>query len=141
MQNVVQNKPFKLKPPAKKKTTEAVTMKAIRDVLRYKGWFVVRNQQGMGSHAGLSDLVAIKNSIVIWIEVKAEKGYMSPHQEQFKQDISTHGGLYILAKTVDDVVQYIDSIYYVVPALNGEASTLCKPCHGMRTEIISSKIK
>lgn len=136
MSRTTKEKPFKLKSPKPKAPTETSILRAIREMLRYKGWLVIRNQQGMGSHKGMADMVAIKDSITIWIEVKAEKGYQSNYQIAFEQEISTHGGIYVLVKSVDDMVKYIDKIFYVVPALNGATSTLIKPCKGMRTEYI-----
>lgn len=138
MNNTKKEPAFKLKSPKPKKTNETSILRAIRDTLRLKGWYVIRNQQSMGSHQGLADLIAIKDSVVLWIEVKAQNGYQSPYQKEFEQAISTHGGFYIIAKSVDNVLKYIDNIFYVVPALNGETSTLIKPCKGMRTEFIES---
>ena len=37
------------------------------------------------------------------IEVKAPRGKLTAQQERFKQMIEGHGGLYILARTLEDV--------------------------------------
>ena len=58
----------------------------IRDYLRMKGW-----------------LSALKDGITIYIEVKTSKGYQSDYQKQFQQDIESHGGVYILARSIEDV--------------------------------------
>ena len=76
---------------------------AIREHLRWHGWFVIRHQQTLGSHKGLSDLTAIKNGVTVYIEVKKPAGRQSEDQQQFQADIESHGGLYILAKSVEDV--------------------------------------
>ena len=75
----------------------------IRDYLRMKGWFVIRHQQSMGSLKGLSDLSALKDGITIYIEVKTSKGHQSQYQMQFQHDIEAHGGIYILARSIEDV--------------------------------------
>lgn len=90
----------KAKPKAPK---EVDIQSAIRDYLRWSGWFVIRHQQTLGSHKGLSDLTAIKAGRTVYIEVKTPKGVLSADQEQFRSDIEAHGGTYIVARSVDDV--------------------------------------
>ena len=85
------------------KEKETDIQNQIRDYLRMKGWFVIRHQQSMGSLKGLSDLSALKDGITIYIEVKTSKGYQSDYQKQFQQDIESHGGVYILARSIEDV--------------------------------------
>ena len=41
-----------------KQNPETVIQNQIRDLLRMDGWFVIRHQQGMGCHKGLSDPVS-----------------------------------------------------------------------------------
>lgn len=87
--------------PHKEKETDIQNQ--IRDYLRMKGWFVIRHQQSMGSLKGLSDLSALKEGMTIYIEVKTSKGKQSEYQKQFQQEIESHGGVYILARGIDDV--------------------------------------
>lgn len=75
----------------------------IRYFLRMKGWFVIRHQQGIGSHKGMSDLTAIKDGRTVYIEVKTPAGRLSADQERFQYDIESHGGTYIVARCIDDV--------------------------------------
>ena len=83
--------------------TETDIQNAIRDFLRWRGWFVIRHQQGLGCHKGLSDLTAIKNGRTVYIEVKRPKGTQSDDQLDFQADIEAHGGLYVVARSVEDV--------------------------------------
>lgn len=83
--------------------TETDIQNAIRDFLRWRGWFVIRHQQGLGCHKGLSDLTAIKGGRTVYIEVKRPKGTQSDAQLDFQADIEAHGGLYVVARSVDDV--------------------------------------
>lgn len=85
------------------KEKETDIQNQIRDYLRMKGWFVIRHQQSMGSLKGLSDLSALKDGITIYIEVKTSKGHQSQYQMQFQHDIESHGGIYILARSIEDV--------------------------------------
>ena len=83
--------------------TETEIQNAIRDFLRWRGWFVIRHQQGLGCHKGLSDLTAIKGGRTVYIEVKRPKGTQSDDQLDFQADIEAHGGLYVVARSVEDV--------------------------------------
>jgi len=86
---------------------ETDIQRQIRDYLRAAGWYVIRNQQNMGSHAGLSDLTAIRRGRVLWIEVKTQKGTQSDAQIEFQQAIEAHGGEYVLARCLEDVWEAI----------------------------------
>ena len=83
--------------------TETEIQNAIREYLRWRGWFVIRHQQGLGCHKGLSDLTAIKGGKTVYIEVKRPKGTQSDDQLDFQADIEAHGGLYVVARSVEDV--------------------------------------
>ena len=76
---------------------------AIRDYLRWTGWYVVRHHQTLGSHVGLADLQAIKGGQVLMIEVKARRGRQSQDQLEFEREWTEHGGIYIVARSVEDV--------------------------------------
>lgn len=91
----------KTKPPA---PTEAEIQTTIRQFLEWRGWFVYKNHQSMGSHKGIADLTAIKDHQVVWVEIKSKKGNLSGWQQQFKEEILAHGGIYIVATSVDDLL-------------------------------------
>ncbi len=59
----------------------------ITDYLRLTGWFVWSNYQTMGSFKGLSDLTAIKDGIVLFIEVKKPGGIQSPEQVKWDMEV------------------------------------------------------
>ena len=84
---------------------ETVIQNRIRDFLRMHGWYVMRHQQSLGSLKGMSDLTAIKNGKTIYIEVKTPRGHQSQYQKDFQQEIESHGGIYILARDIEDVEQ------------------------------------
>jgi len=97
-----QNKNTKL--PAIK---ESEIQKTIKEYLQYKGFFVVKIHQSLGSYKGIADLVAIKSCVTIWIEVKTEKGKLSKYQEQFQQDIEEHGGMYWICRNIEDLKSHM----------------------------------
>lgn len=89
--------------PSVPKITESMIQRSIMETLRWKGWFVVKIHQSLGSYKGIADLYAIKKGRSVWIEVKTATGKLSEHQEQFKVDIERNGGIYIVARSVDDL--------------------------------------
>lgn len=60
--------------------TEAELQKAILDAARQFGWLVYHTHDSRRSQAGFPDLVMVKGSRIIFAELKAEKGRLSPAQ-------------------------------------------------------------
>ena len=89
------------KKPAGPKETEI--QNAMRDYLRMFGWFVIRHQQGLGCHKGLSDLTAIKDGWTVYVEAKTGKGTLSDDQKEFRDDIIASGGTYVIGRCIEDV--------------------------------------
>ena len=75
----------------------------VQDYLRWKGWFVFYLLQGLGCYPGLSDLVAVKNGRVVFIELKTTRGRQSEYQRKFQADMEAAGGEYVLCRGVDDL--------------------------------------
>jgi Holliday junction resolvase len=84
---------------------ESVIVQQVRDYLRVTGWYVIRIQQGIGCHRGLSDLIAVKDGQTVFIECKTAKGKLSEHQEKFRAEIAVRGGRYVVARSIDDVMR------------------------------------
>jgi VRR-NUC domain. len=100
---------LKSAPQKRKKNPETDIQNQVRSRLRANGWFVIRHQQGMGCHKGLSDLTAIRDGETVYIEIKIpHRGYLSENQKQFKSDIEGHGGKYIVARRFEDVDELCD---------------------------------
>jgi hypothetical protein len=51
----------------------------------------------------MSDIWAVKNGTVYFIEVKKPDGRMSPEQQQFRAEATAAGATYVLATSIDDV--------------------------------------
>jgi Holliday junction resolvase len=90
--------------------TENQIQSGIRDFLRFKGWFVIRHQQSLGSHPGLPDLQAVKGGVTWWIEVKKPGGRLSLVQEKFRDSIQAAGGNWMVAMSVEDIVAQIPEL-------------------------------
>lgn len=94
----------KIKSPRISPVKESDIQAQIKEYLLRKGWFVVKIHQSLGCVKGIADLYAIKNGRSVWIEVKTPNGRLSEHQERFWSDVVNHGGIYIVARSVDDVI-------------------------------------
>jgi hypothetical protein len=58
---------------------------------------------------GTPDLLGVWNGCALAIEVKVAKGRQSHEQKMFQRAWEARGGLYILARSVDDVLKRISS--------------------------------
>jgi len=89
---------------------ETIIRKGIMAELRRAGWFVIYNMQmGFGQHKGLADLTCMRDGTVIFVECKTPEGKQSPEQIQFQKDTEAHGVRYILARSVYDVREMLNS--------------------------------
>ena len=93
-----------------KQNPETIIQNAVKQYLQMRGWFVIRNQQGLGSHKGMADLTACKGGTVVFIEVKTPKGYLSEYQKKFQRDIASYGCIYEVARSIEDA-EHIDRRY------------------------------
>jgi Holliday junction resolvase len=91
--------------------SEAAVLTQVRDYLRVKGFYVMRIHQSLGSQRGVSDLIAIKDGKVIFIECKSQhaKSRQSGEQLIFQQQIEKHGGINVLARSYEDGERVIKS--------------------------------
>lgn len=87
----------------KPKITESDIQRQIKEYLQWHGWFVVKIHQSLGSYRGIADLYALKNGRHVWIEVKTPTGRLSEDQVKFREDVLAHGGVYIVARGIEDV--------------------------------------
>lgn len=103
-------------------TPEGAVLSSARTLLRFHGWKVYRIQQAMGSHKGMTDLVAVKRGEdgkcrTVWVECKApertdarghlrREGKLSPEQVQFRDEIRGEGGEHAVVSSLDDVAEY-----------------------------------
>ena len=78
---------------------------AIEETLRNNGYDVTYHQQGMGCRKGYPDDTALKDGLTYYIEVKTPdpKSYLKPAQRKVKADIEAHGGIFIVARCLDDI--------------------------------------
>lgn len=53
---------------------------------------------------GVADLICLKDGRMIAIEVKSETGKQRPEQKEFEANVNGNGGTYLLARSVQDVI-------------------------------------
>lgn len=82
----------------------------IKAYLKSIGAYYVKYFGNQFSQVGVPDILCCYKGRFIGIEVKNEKGKTSPLQDVNIQQIKDAGGLAIVARTVDEVKQLIDSI-------------------------------
>jgi hypothetical protein len=70
-----------------------------------KGFFV-----DAGVYAGASDIVAIHNGRVLWLEAKTGCGRQTREQKIFEREITQHGGEYFVFRSVDEVRLIVDRV-------------------------------
>lgn len=101
--------------------SEHDTQAAILDYLAYRRIFHWRNNTGaMRSEyngkarffrfgaVGSPDIFALKAGTCYGIEVKGEKGKQSDAQKEFQVRFEAAGGVYVLARSIDDVGQAVN---------------------------------
>ena len=97
------------------KTPEAVVLGACLDYLRIRGHFVARINNGAfetkrGGWARSTDVLGIADIMGITaagrglaVECKSDKGRLSKSQEIFRAAWIARGGVYILARSIEDL--------------------------------------
>ena len=104
------------KPKKPRQHLEKDIQSAISQYLRAKKIFHWRNNTGAVKtnnrmisfgKKGSSDIFALHQGRFYAIEVKSPKGEHRSSQKQFQSDVEVSGGIYILARSVDDVINHL----------------------------------
>lgn len=84
-------------------------------------WFAVPNGEyrskrtlsklkGMGVRAGVADLAfVLPGGKAAFLELKSPRGYPSPEQRTFRDDVERAGGLYAIAKSQDEAIAVLEA--------------------------------
>jgi Holliday junction resolvase len=104
-------------------TPEGKIKAEIREYLDKTGWYAFNvaqfNKKGYKIHGGISDLIAIKNGQVLFIEVKTPTGTLLESQVEFSREIVEHGGKYVIARSVEDLMEIADKLRKKMEEMNG----------------------
>lgn len=91
-------------------TPESKLKSDIKAYLKANGIFWAMVQGGAFSKPGDPDMLACVHGRFVAIEGKTYEGSMRPLQEVRKTQIEQSGGVYVIARTVDDVRRAVDAI-------------------------------
>jgi len=93
----------------KPKMLEKDVTKSIRAYLSMRSIFHWKVWQGLGSTKGVADIIGIYKGKPLAIEVKTPNGKLSAHQEAFLGNWRNQGGIAIVARSVDDVINALNA--------------------------------
>lgn len=86
------------------KLSEKQITKQIRDYLKIKNIFHWKVFQTLGSARGVADIIGIYKRQPLAIEIKNQKGKLSSQQRLFLMNFAENGGIVIVARSVEDVI-------------------------------------
>ena len=97
---------------------EKEIQKVISEYLTLKRIFFYRNNSGafrsegggfyrFGA-TGSPDIVAVIRGKYIGIEVKTERGILSPGQKQFKENLEKAGGIYLVVRSLNELLDQLN---------------------------------
>lgn len=73
-----------------------------------------RNKKSRFQKNGVADIIMVKNyydlPIVIFFEVKSEKGRQTDSQKEFEKELEEINGFYFLVKSIDDVILCLEIV-------------------------------
>ena len=86
-----------------KKQPEAGLKKTVREYLRILHWYVVTIQGSPFGTKGVSDLIAMRDKRVLFLEIKTGTGKLSDHQKEFARNVHEQGVEYHVVRDLDDL--------------------------------------
>lgn len=89
---------------------ESALKKKFKDYIEYRGGFWSSIQAGPGSKIGDPDMIACYKGVYVAIEGKTYEGSQSEWQKLRQKQIQAAGGIYLLARTVEDIADTFDEI-------------------------------
>ena len=90
--------------------TETDIKHQIRDYLRARNIFNFPILQTLGTYKGAPDRIIFFKGKTICCEIKKPSGVQSEYQKQFQVDVERSGGIYIIAKSLDDVISALSRV-------------------------------
>lgn len=91
-------------------TEESQTKTDIRKLLSHRGAFWSNVAGGPYSKPGDPDIIACYHGMFIGIEAKTYRGKQSEIQKVRERQIRDAGGIYMIARTVADVEEFLDDL-------------------------------
>ena len=81
----------------------------IKRFLKQVGFSIWDTEQNRRTRVtpGLSDLIAFGHGVILFIEVKTEKGTLSADQEVFGDAVAQNGGTFLVWRSTHDAWDYL----------------------------------
>ena len=73
------------------KVSERDLREQIRDLCKFFGWRMYFSWTSLHSPGGFPDLVLVRDSVILAVELKSEKGKLTPEQEEWLLALSKAG--------------------------------------------------
>lgn len=91
----------------------------IKKFLKEVGFYVIDTEQNRRTRVtpGLSDLIAFGHGVVLFVEVKTEKGKLSAYQEEFGGAVSQNGGNFLVWRSTHDAWDYLVQVGVIEEAV------------------------
>ena len=88
---------------------EAQIRQDIKRLLKALGFAVWDTEQNRPTRvtAGLSDLIAMGHSLILFIECKTPKGRLTDAQHIFCQEVERNGGIYVIWRSASDAWDWL----------------------------------
>ena len=90
------------------RVTENNITKAVRQYLRIRGIEHFKHWGGPLSEKGVADIIGCYKGRFLAIEIKTDKGVVSDHQKNFLDRVTKAGGLALVARSIDDVINFLE---------------------------------
>ena len=93
--------------------TEGQIQKQAIELLKLSGYLVFRLNSGKARNnirlcpPGTPDILAVKDGLVLWIEMKKPGGVLSDAQEKMITDLQLHGQQVLIADSIHDIIKII----------------------------------
>ena len=91
-------------------TEETELKSAVKQYLDLMGIYNFPLLQGVGSHKGLPDRIMHYQKRVHYLEIKRLKGKLSEHQLLFQEQCQRDNVPYIVIKSLDDIIEYVEAL-------------------------------
>lgn len=121
------------------KTPEGDIKAKIKEVLKNFGAYHVMIQGGTYSAPGAPDMVILYRGKVIWTEVKTPTGVQEPLQKAHEERIKKCEGIYLLARSAEDVKKCLLRLDSEVTEERGREESMKKFVWGIK-EIVEDAL-
>lgn len=119
---------MKLAPPSEHKLQTALCDYLALAARPELHWFAIPNGEkrhirvaqrlkNEGVRRGTPDIfICLPAGRIAWLEMKAQKGSLSPEQKSFREKVLALGHHYAMARTIDEALEFLTSIDALKPA-------------------------